>query len=221
MFDLHAITKTFNIRDQTRTLFTNLSLTCEPGKRYVITGPSGVGKSTLLLLLCGIEEPTAGQVLYNRAPVPRFGSREHELFLCHTVGIMFQYPYLVPEFSVLENVMIKGLAAGLSRAECQVRGRELLAQVGLIDMTDKSPSLLSGGEQQRVALARTLFLRPAFLVADEPTAHLDAANTAQIFDLISSYQQDGNMGVIISSHDSRVSDGADRVFILGGGIKNG
>lgn len=221
MFELHAITKTFTIKDQARCLFKDLSLTCEPGKRYVISGPSGVGKSTLLLMLCGLEAPTGGRVLYNSRPVPVFGSREHELFLCHTVGLMFQYPYLVPEFSVLENVMIKGLASGLSRAECHERGRQLLAQVGLADFADRSPSFLSGGEQQRVALARTLFLRPAFLVADEPTAHLDAVNTAQIFELISSYQQDGNMGVIISSHDSRVSDGADRVFIFGGGTKHG
>jgi ABC-type lipoprotein export system ATPase subunit len=213
MFELRSLSKSFVSQDQTRPLFNDLNLTCEPGKRYVITGASGSGKSTLLLTLCGIEEPTSGSVFYGGGPVPHFGTVGHEKFLCDTIGLVFQYPYLVPEFSVLENVMLKGLAAGMPNDACLQRGRELLAQVGLVDMAERGPSFLSGGEQQRLALARALFLRPSFLIADEPTAHLDHENTRIIFELIATYQQAG-MGVIISSHDPRAVEGADYVFVL-------
>ncbi len=166
--------------------------------------------------------------MYGGSPLPRFGTVAHEKFLCNTVGLMFQYPYLVPELSVLENVILKGLAAGMSSGECRAHGIELLVQVGLADMAERAPSFLSGGEQQRLALARALFLRPRFLIADEPTAHLDATNAQLIFELIATYQQAG-MGVIISSHDPRAVEGADQVFVLrdgqlcglNNGVKNG
>lgn len=213
MFELKALSKSFTLREERRSIFNDINLICEPGKRYVITGASGAGKSTLLLTLCGIEVPSAGTVFYNGRPIPMFGTIDHEKFLCKTVGLMFQYPYLIPEFTVLENVMLKGFATGMKAEECRVLGQLLLRQVGLEAMADRGPSFLSGGEQQRLALVRALFTSPTFLIADEPTAHLDAENTRLIFDLIKTYQHRG-MGVIISSHDPRALEGADQVFVL-------
>lgn len=213
MFELRSVTKSFLLHNRTRLLFKNVSFTAGAGKRYAITGASGVGKSTLLLLLCGIEEPTVGSVFFADKPLPRFGTSQHEKFLCQAVGLMFQYPCLVPELTVLENVMLKGLAVRMSHNECELRGRELLEQVGLLGMAERSPSFLSGGEQQRVSLARALFLRPRFLIADEPSAHLDTENARHIFELIGTYQRDG-MGVIMSSHDRLVLDSADEIFSL-------
>lgn len=210
---MSALAKTFVSPIQTRELFKDVSFICRPGKRMVVTGPSGVGKSTLLLMIAGIEEPSAGTVFYCGAKIPILGMSEHEIFLRDTLGLMFQYPHLVPEFSVLENVMVKGLAAGNGMDICRSEGMALLERVGLAHCADRSPSFLSGGEQQRVALARALFLKPAYLIADEPTAHLDAANAELIFDLISAYQKEG-MGVLMSSHDPLALKHADDVVLL-------
>lgn len=213
MIEVSALAKTFGSASQKRELFKDVSFVCKPGKRMVVTGPSGVGKSTLLLIIAGIEEPSAGNIFYEGAAIPTLGMLEHEIFLRETVGLMFQYPHLVPEFSVLENVMVKGLSAGKSMDACRDEGMMLLEKVGLAQLANRSPSFLSGGEQQRVALVRALFLRPAYLIADEPTAHLDSANAELIFDLISKYQEAG-MGVLMSSHDPLSLRHADDVVLL-------
>lgn len=188
------------------------------GKSYAITGVSGSGKSTLMYILAGLDMPTRGVVLYNGSSINAMDSSEKAHFLNSSIGVAFQYPYLIKELTVLENVMIKGMIAQMSRDLCFKNAQELLVFVGLADHMNYYPGQLSGGQQQRVALARALMNNPSFLIADEPTANLDGQTGALIIDLIMRLQQEKGMGVIISSHDAYVTKRMQMAFVLENGL---
>jgi ABC-type lipoprotein export system ATPase subunit len=177
----------------------------DQGTSYAITGASGSGKSTLIHLLAGLDNPTSGTVYFNQTPLTSFTSSQKTFFLNKEIGLVFQYPYLIKELSVVENVAIKGLIAGKSMAECSQQAKDLLSQVGLAEKITAYPGQLSGGQQQRVSLARALMNEPNFLIADEPTGNLDKATGNAIIDLMSKLQQERGMGIIVSSHDDYVS----------------
>lgn len=187
------------------TILTGTSYAFEQGKTYALQGVSGTGKSTILQLLAGLEQPTEGKVLYNDRSLATFSDTEHQRFLHATVGLVFQSSYLIDELSVQENVMLKGLIAGQSGTYAQKKANDLLESVGLSHKAHASPAALSGGEQQRVALARALFVQPQFLLADEPTAHLDHATKKLMMSLILEFQESSGMGVIIATHDQEVA----------------
>jgi lipoprotein-releasing system ATP-binding protein len=190
----------------------------EQGKSYAVTGASGSGKSTLIHLLAGLDNPSSGVVYFDQIPLTSFTATQKTLFLNKTIGLVFQYPYLIKELTVVENVAIKGLIAGKSMAECIQEAKDLLAQVGLAEKIDAYPGQLSGGQQQRVALARALMNGPSFLIADELTGNLDQATGAAIVDLMLKLQQEKGMGIIVSSHDEYVSSRMDIRYELKDGL---
>lgn len=202
---LQAVTQQFKQGKEVITVLDDVTLEFHQGVSYALMGVSGTGKSTILQLLAGLEQPTQGKVVYNGQNIARFSNREQQLFLHNTVGLVFQSPYLIDELSVLENVMLKGLITGAMGHAAQKRARDLLETVGVGHKLNALPAALSGGEQQRVALARALFVEPQFLLADEPTAHLDSEAKQAVMDLLVLFQQSYNIGLIIATHDEEVA----------------
>lgn len=186
----------------------------QEGKSYAITGVSGSGKSTFLHILGGLDEPTAGSVSFGGENISKLSQRKKEQFLNSSIGFVFQFHYLINEFSVIENIMLPGLVGGKGRGSCQKRSEELLEQIGLSDKSSSYPFELSGGEQQRVSILRAIFNKPKFLLADEPTGNLDAFNAKRIMDLIIRCQKEWGLGLIICSHDPAVYSQMETVLEL-------
>lgn len=206
------VKKQFVQGDTTIQVLKGISATFERGKSYAIIGPSGSGKSTFMHILAGLDEPDQGAVTFNGFDINTFEADQRKLFLTESVGLVFQLPYLIQELTVLENVMLKGLIEGRSQEQCREQAHELLSKVGLSGKEDANPFSLSGGEQQRIALARALFNKPAFLLADEPTGNLDIHNGKSIVGLLHACQQEWNMGIIVSSHDAYVAEGMETIL---------
>lgn len=196
------------------TVLHDVSVSFEKGVSYAIKGASGTGKSTLLHLLAGLDSPTGGVVEYNHRNIAQFDQRDHDNFLNKEIGMVFQFPYLIQELSVLENILLKGLVTGESLPELTAAGLALLDSVGIAAKAHQSPATLSGGQQQRVALARALFNKPSFLLGDEVTGNLDPDTGSTIIRLIKNAQQSWGMGVILTTHDEYVAAQMDHVFEL-------
>lgn len=214
MFELRNVTKTFFTHAGATTVIQDLNYTFLPGVSYAIMGPSGTGKSTLLYLMAGLEQATAGSIMFNGHPVVHEETTEYETFLLRSVGLVFQSACLIPELSLRENVGIKGFIAGMSYQQITQRATELLVQVGLEDVIDKPVTVLSGGQQQRVALARALFVMPHYLLLDEPTAHVDAHTAHELLMLLERIKQQHNVGCIVVSHDPAVARAMDKILYL-------
>lgn len=212
---INQLSKSFIQASHVTNVLDRVSYTFDSRQTTVITGVSGTGKSTVMHLLAGIDKPNSGTVLYNGDDIGLLSKRTE--FLQKKIGLMFQVPYLIDELSVVENVMIKGLIANESYALCKERALELLQYVHLVNKAEQAPRTLSGGEQQRVALARALFMQPEFILADEPTAHLDAVTKSSIIDLLLTCHKEWNMGLIIASHDESFAEYMDVVLCLEGG----
>lgn len=195
-----------------------ISIKFYQGVSYAVTGVSGSGKSTLIQLLAGLDSPTAGQVSFCQKNLALASSRDRDSFLQHSIGLVFQQPYLIDELSVLENIMIRGLVACMPYDECKKWALELLDAVAIADKAFCKPLSLSGGQQQRVAIARAIFSKPVFLLADEPTGSLDERTGQDIVDLLLACRKEWGMGIIISSHDAYVALRMDTVYQLKDGL---
>ncbi len=197
-----------------------VDLTLHTGEMVAITGPSGVGKSTLLHVLGTLEPPTAGQVLFGpgRQDVFRYSEKTLATFRNRALGFVFQFHYLLPEFTALENVMMPALIAGHSRRPALSQARELLEFVGLGHRLEHRPGELSGGEQQRVAIARAVILRPKLLLADELTGNLDSVNSANVIDLLSRLNQSTGVSVLLVTHDQGLAKRMHRVLSMKDGV---
>lgn len=211
---LCSVSKYYQQADRALCVLDAVSLHCEQGVSYAITGASGAGKSTLLYLIAGLEEPTSGDILYNDTAQRYLNEEQKRTVLQYSFGLVFQSSYLIQELSVIENVMMKGLISGDSSKQLHEKARMLLASVGLEHKMYAYPSCLSGGQQQRVAIARALWHEPDFLLADEPTGNLDHLTGDQIMNLLCTYQKQWKMGLIISSHDPAVIQRMDCVIEL-------
>ncbi len=210
----HKITKVFYRAEEKIVVLQELSATFVQGSTYAIMGVSGSGKSTFLHLLAGLDMPTTGSIQFNNCPIENFSTREREYFLQQHIGYVFQQPFLIAELSVLENVMLKGLIRGESYYNVQEIAYTLLAHVGLQDKAHYWPTTLSGGQQQRVALARALYGNPCFLLADEPTAHLDPATKYALMQLLIRTVHSHKIGIILSTHDQQVATACDTILEL-------
>jgi ABC-type lipoprotein export system ATPase subunit len=207
-----SVGKGFPCNNGHNLLFKNLSINFEAGKSYALTGVSGVGKSTLLNMLAGLEAPDCGSVTYEGQDISQMSAEQHEQFLQKTIGIVFQDARLLSCLSVVENVMLKGLIAGTDDYQAQRdKAIGLLAQVGLTNFAQRMPSTLSRGQKQRVAVARALFTDPLFLLADEPTASLGAEDANTLVTILKNLQYAYGMGIIMSTHDMFIANKMEHV----------
>lgn len=195
----------------------NISLNFEMGEFTAIVGPSGCGKTTLLNLIGGLETPTSGDVIIDNNFITKLKSKELTDFRLRNIGFVFQAYNLIPVLTAKENVEFIMHLQDYSKKEREERVEELLTAVGLKNKLNKRPSELSGGEQQRVAVARALASKPKFILADEPTANLDSKSTHDLLDIMETLNKKENMTFVFSTHDSRVMERARRLIHLDDG----
>ena len=193
-------------------------LVVEAGEMVAIVGPSGSGKSTLLHVLGGLDRPDAGEVRVGGETLSGRSGAELAAFRNRTIGFVFQFHQLLPDFTAIENVMLPGRIAGRDPNATRDRAAELLAEVGLAERLDHFPGQLSGGERQRVALCRALALDPPLLLADEPTGNLDPASGERVLDLLLDLKAlHGTTGVLVT-HNPEVAERCARIEVLQEGI---
>ena len=217
LVDIAGLVKSYTTAAGRIDVLRGLALTVEPGEMVAIVGSSGVGKSTLLHVIGGLDAFEAGTVRIGEALVHDMNDQARVGFRNRHDGFVFQFHHLLPEFTALENVEMPLRIAGRPEAERQERARELLARVGLTDRLDHRPGMLSGGEQQRVAVARALVAKPALLLADEPTGNLDEATAADLQQLLRDMHREQGLTSIVVTHNAAIAAGCDRVLRLEGG----
>lgn len=191
-----------------------IDIEVEKGEILAIIGASGVGKSTLLHLIGGLDRPTQGKVFYENQDIFDFNDRELDRFRNHGVGFVFQFHHLLPEFTALENVALGALIAGKNAHDARTDARKLLDYVGLSERLEHHPSELSGGERQRVAIARALINQPQVVLADEPTGDLDRKTSTAVLDLLWDLNGRFDQTFIIVTHNQALAQRADRLIQL-------
>ena len=187
-----------------------IDLTIGCGERVAIVGPSGAGKTTLMHILGGLDRPTTGTVHFAGEEIFSFKGQMLDEFRNRTIGFVFQFNQLLPEFTALENVMMPALIARIGKEEALARATTLLNEVGLGHRLRHKPGELSGGEQQRTAIARALIMNPPLLLADEPSGNLDSATSAEILALLDGLHQARNLTMVIGTHSETLARGLDR-----------
>ncbi|MGA2465281.1 MAG: ABC transporter ATP-binding protein [Thermodesulfobacteriota bacterium] len=194
-----------------------IDLTFDQGERAAIVGVSGVGKTTLLHILGTLDRPTTGKVLYRGKDIFTLNERELALFRNREIGFVFQFHHLLPEFNALENTMMPCLIQGISKKEAAFRAETILSLVGLKERLSHKPGELSGGEQQRVAVARALVLEPKVLLADEPTGNLDTKTGESVFHLLQELNQIKGVTLIVVTHNLKLASQLPRQINLADG----
>jgi lipoprotein-releasing system ATP-binding protein len=194
-----------------------VALSVGRGEMVAIVGESGAGKSTLLHLLGALERPSAGRIRLGGQAVESLSEEALDALRNRTVGFVFQFHHLLREFSAVENVMMPLRIAGVPDQEARERAEALLERVGLAARLHHRPGALSGGEQQRTAVARALAARPAVLLADEPSGNLDRHNAEQLHDLFAELARDQSLGLVVVTHNQSLAARADRALSLEGG----
>jgi len=208
MIELRNIHKSFGSLH----VLKGIDLDIHAGEIVSIVGPSGAGKTTLLQIMGTLDRADSGSVVINGTDVSRLGQKALARFRNQQIGFVFQFHQLLPEFTALENVMIPALIAGRNRKEARQRAEELLAFMGLADRAAHKPAELSGGEKQRVAVARALVNKPAVVMADEPSGSLDSANKAELHALFFRLRDELGQTFVIVTHDEQLAATTDRTI---------
>ncbi|MFV8834820.1 ABC transporter ATP-binding protein [Aquisalimonas sp.] len=217
MIVLDQVSRAFTEGGRSRVVLDRFSETVATGERLAVVGRSGVGKSTLLNLLGGMDVPDAGRVHIGDAELTAMNERERTLLRRHRIGFVFQFFNLIPTLTVIENLLMPLEMTGGVDAAGRQRARGLLERVGLGDREGAFPDALSGGEQQRIAIARALVHQPDVLLADEPTGTLDEDTAEEVLALLDELTGQGRVTVVLVTHSMAVARRMDRVLRLGGG----
>ena len=215
ILESHSLTKTYQSGSRSLTVLKDVSFSIQEGSTCSIVGPSGSGKTTLLGLCAGLDRPTSGSVLLDGVDLSALDEERLAEIRNQQIGFVFQTFQLIPTLTALENIMVPMELRGERRI--RQRALDLLGQVGLADRSDHYPTQLSGGEQQRIALARAFINRPKILFADEPTGNLDAETSERIEELIFKLNQEAGTTLVVVTHDLELAARTQRIIRLKGG----
>ncbi len=195
-----------------------IDLDIAKGELVSIVGASGAGKTTLLQILGSLLKPDQGEVFINKTPIFKLNSKQLSAFRNKELGFVFQFHQLLPEFTAFENVILPGMIGKRNIKTVKNRAHELFEYLGLTDRETHKPNALSGGEQQRVAVARALINQPSVIFADEPTGNLDSNNTTELFDLLLKLKQEFNQTVVLVTHNEALAQKSDRMLKMKDGL---
>jgi lipoprotein-releasing system ATP-binding protein len=195
-----------------------INLEIEKGEIISIVGASGAGKTTLLQILGTLDRPTSGSILINKTEISGLSEKKLSTFRNSQIGFVFQFHHLLPEFTAIENLCIPAFIAGTGKPEAEKRANELLEFLHLTDRANHKPSELSGGEQQRVAVARALMNKPSVILADEPSGNLDSNNARELHDLFFKLRKEFNQTFVIVTHNEEFANGSDRKLTIVDGV---
>ncbi len=209
-----ALKRTLGTGEAANEILHGIDLTIRRGEFCAIIGPSGSGKSTLMYLLGALDRPTSGEVLVDGTGISGLSSEGLSELRNRKLGFIFQFHYLLHEFTALENVMMPMAKAGVPAAVARARATALLADFGLADKLDRIPERLSGGEQQRVAIARSLANDPLVVLGDEPTGNLDTKNSDRVFEIFERLAREKRQTIVVVTHDPHMAARTDRVIRL-------
>lgn len=215
--EVHELAKDYQIRETVVPAIRGMDFTIDDGEFVCIMGPSGSGKSTLLSIMGGLNHPSRGKVLVDTLDIYGLSSEQRADFRSEYVGFIFQSFQLIPYLTVLENVTLPLAITGIPSRRQKEMAVEILTQVGLGDKKDRLPDELSGGEQERVAIARAMVNRPPILLADEPTGNLDTATALEVMDLLKHLNDEGHT-IIVVTHNPEMSRYAGRVLRVRDGV---
>jgi lipoprotein-releasing system ATP-binding protein len=215
---IQDLRKSFDHMGQTLQVLRGIDLTIETGEILAIVGPSGAGKSTLLHCMGTLDLPSSGRISLKGEELTTMSSRRLAAVRNRDIGFVFQFHHLLPEFTAVENICLPGLIQGRSRRSMQTRAMELLEEVGLAHRASHRPGELSGGEQQRVAVARALALEPKLVLADEPTGNLDSATSEAIHDLFFEINRLHRTTIVVVTHNAGFAESMPRVVRMKDGL---
>jgi lipoprotein-releasing system ATP-binding protein len=210
--EAQGLSKTYRNAEVPVSVFENLTMSVRSGEMLAVVGPSGIGKSTLLHLLGGLDRPDRGKITVADRELTTMSNDDLARWRNRSVGFVFQFHHLLPEFSAVENVAMPGWIGRVDREEALQRASSLLSELGLDSRARHFPNQLSGGEQQRVAIARALLTNPQVFLADEPTGNLDLETSERVFDLMRECHRKRGLTSVIVTHNPELASRCDRIF---------